>query len=281
MPHFKLTLAYDGTTLVGWQRQASGDSVQALLEDALAHLEAAPVTVHGAGRTDAGVHALGQVASVTLQRPIDAATVYRAVNARLPPAVRVLQVETAPPEFHARFHARAKVYRYRVWNGWVQHPFERAYAWHIPGPRLDVEAMRDAATRLEGTHDFQAFQGAGAQTHTSVRRLFTSRILTEPGEDAGLDAGLTLPGAFMRQTLLADASPTEPGRLIVYDVCGEGFLRYMVRTIVGTLVEIGHGRMSAEQMLAALASRSRAAAGPTAPPHGLFLVRVAYETPDL
>ena len=280
MPHFKLTLAYDGTSLVGWQRQAAGDSVQALLEDSLAHLEEAPVTVHGAGRTDAGVHALAQVASVTLQRPVDARTVFRAVNARLPECVRVLQVEDAPPSFHARFSAAAKVYRYRLWNGWVLNPFDRAYAWHIPGPALDVDAMREAAGLLEGTHDFQAFQGAGAQTHTSVRRLFSSRVTAE-ADRAPSDRDLTLTAVLAQATFGREADPVPDGRLIVYDVCGDGFLRYMVRSIVGTLVEIGHGRMTPASMLEALASRSRAAAGPTAPARGLFLARVLYERPDL
>lgn len=280
MPHFKLTVAYDGTALVGWQRQAAGDSVQALLEDSLAHLEEAPVTVHGAGRTDAGVHALGQVASVTLHRPVDARTVFRAVNARLPESVRVLRVDDAAPGFHARFDARAKVYRYRLWNGWAMHPFERRYAWHIPAPALDVEAMSAAARLLEGTHDFQSFQGTGAQTHTTVRRLFSSRVVTANAE-AATGADLTVAGVLGQSTFGSDREAAADGRLIVYDVCGEGFLRHMVRAIVGTLVEVGHGRMTAAQIREVLASRSRAKAGPTAPAQGLFLVRVVYETPDL
>jgi len=176
VPHLKLTLAYDGTGLVGWQRQASGTSVQGLLEEALAHLEGGPVVVSGAGRTDAGVHALGQVASVSLSRPIAPLAVLRAVNVRLPPAVRVVDVQEVGPDFHARFRATAKRYRYRIWNGPVVSPFERAYVWHVPWPVLDVEAMRAGAARLVGTHDFAAFQGAGGDVETSVRTLWSSAV---------------------------------------------------------------------------------------------------------
>jgi tRNA pseudouridine38-40 synthase len=224
------------------------------------------------------VHALGQVASVTLKRPVDARTVFRAVNARLPESVRVLRVEDAPPAFHARFDARAKVYRYRLWNGWALNPFERLYAWHIPAPALDVDAMSAAARLLEGTHDFQAFQGTGAQTHTTVRRLFSSRIAAAGTADL---QAVTVAGVLGRSTFGSDREPPADGRLIVYDVCGEGFLRHMVRAIVGTLVEVGHGRLAVAQVSEVVASRSRAMAGPTAPAQGLFLARVVYETPDL
>ncbi|HKT81925.1 MAG TPA: tRNA pseudouridine synthase A, partial [Vicinamibacterales bacterium] len=133
MPTFKLTIAYDGAGLVGWQRQAVGDSVQGLIERACRELDGRAVTVTGAGRTDAGVHALGQVASVTLTRTIDARALVAALNARLPATVRVIAAEAVADTFHARFHARSKTYRYRVWNAEVLSPFERAYAWHVPG----------------------------------------------------------------------------------------------------------------------------------------------------
>src|SRR5215831_649629 len=245
-PNFKLTLAYDGTEFVGWQRQASGTSIQELLEQTFARLEGQPVTVSGAGRTDAGVHACGQVAHVFLQRDIDAATIVRALNHHLPPAVRVLDATEMPSSFHARFDARAKRYRYRIWNQPVLNPFERLYTWHIPGPRLDVEAMAAAAAVLEGTHDFAAFQTAGAETHTSERVLFLSRITAE-----------------------------RP--LITYDVRGNGFLRHMVRSIVGSLVEVGRGRFRPEWMTELLLSRDRSRGGRTAPAAGLFLVGVEYD----
>jgi tRNA pseudouridine38-40 synthase len=244
MRNLKITLAYDGTRLVGWQRQAEGDSVQGLLEDALARFEGAPVTVHGAGRTDAGVHALGQVGSVQLTCGHDAATLRRALNAQLPEDVRVLAVEDVSPEFHARFTARSKTYRYQIRHGTIADPFERAYVWHMP-ETLRVDAMRAAAGVLIGTHDFAAFQSTGSPTHNSVRTV--------------------------TQSTLTDVD----GRM-VYEVSGDGFLRHMVRAIVGTLVEIGRGFREPESIAALVRGSARADAGPTAPPQGLFLVRVDY-----
>jgi len=243
---FKLTVAYDGTGLVGWQRQAAGTSVQALLEDAFAELDGRAVIVTGAGRTDAGVHALGQVASVTLARDIDPPTLMRAINIRLPQAVRIVSAADAPPSFHARFDARRKSYRYRIWNAEVMNPFERAYAWHVPAPALDVGAMREAARHLEGVHDFTTFQGAGSDVQTSQRTILQSSI------DAVHE-------------------------LITYDVTGDGFLRHMVRNIVGTLVEVGRGRQRPEWVRDLLLAHDRHAAGRTAPPEGLFLLRVDYD----
>jgi len=245
MPTFKLTVAYDGTGLVGWQRQARGTSVQGLLEESLGKLDGRSVGVVGAGRTDAGVHALGQVASATLERAIDGPALIRAVNARLPGAVRVLEAIEVDPAFCARFDARAKTYRYRVVNAEVMSPFERTRAWHVPAPRLDVEAMEAAAAAVEGRHDFAAFQTLGAPMRTTERTVFSSRIHDLP-------------------------------ELITYEIRGDGFLRHMVRAIVGTLVEIGRGKQRPEWMAEVIASRSRGRAGPTAPPEGLFLVGVEY-----
>src|SRR5438105_3249849 len=144
MPAFKIVLSYDGTDYVGWQRQAEGVSVQGLVEAALRELDERDVPVTGAGRTDAGVHALGQVAGFSLQRAISAGTVRRALNARLPASIRVVEAEDAAPAFHARFDARSKTYRYRIWNGDIISPFEHRYAWHVPGA-LDIAAMAAAA----------------------------------------------------------------------------------------------------------------------------------------
>ena len=149
MRTLKLTLAYDGTRFVGWQRQAEGESIQGLLEDALSRFEGAPVIVHGAGRTDAGVHALGQVASVCLASGHDTGALARGLNAQLPGDVRVMRVEEVAADFHARFSARSKTYRYVICNTPVVSPFERSYVWHLPDP-LDLEAMRAAAVRLVG-----------------------------------------------------------------------------------------------------------------------------------
>ncbi len=266
MPHFKLTLSYDGTAFVGWQRQASGVSIQGLMEDALAEFDGRLVAVAGAGRTDAGVHALGQVASLALARETDGATLVRAVNARLPPAVRVLDAVAVPAGFHARFASTAKIYRYRIWNAGVLSPFERPFVWHLPSP-LDVDAMAAAAVRLEGTHDFSAFQSTGAEVCSTERTVYSSRVTR--GDELWTDIGRSRQG---RAT---------PSPLIVYEVCGNGFLRHMVRSIVGTLVDAGRGRRSPESVTDVIASRSRAQAGETAPASGLFLVSVSYEQPDL
>jgi len=252
MTTFKITVAYDGTGFVGWQRQANGVSIQALIEDALRELDGRDVTVSGAGRTDAGVHAFGQVAAFTIARDLGPDAVVRALNAHLPQAVRVIGAEEAPPGFHPRFGARAKTYRYRLWNDEVMSPFDRAYAWHVPGP-LDVAAMGAAARRLEGRHDFAAFQATGSSVVTTEREILESVFRTphlEPG--------------------------TSNPALLCYEITGTGFLRHMVRIIVGSLVEIGRGRQPVEWIGGAFAGRERAGAGPTAPPHGLFLVRVDY-----
>jgi tRNA pseudouridine38-40 synthase len=253
LPTFKITLAYDGASFVGWQRQAEGVSIQGLIEDALRDLDARDVAVAGAGRTDAGVHALGQVASFALERSIDPATVARSLNAKLPAAVRVIGAERAAADFHARFDATAKTYCYRIWIGAALSPFERAYAWHLPGP-LDLDAMTAAARLVEGTHDFASFQAAGSDAKTSVRTVLESKLAT--AEDT-----LRVPRG---------------GELLTYTITGDGFLRHMVRAIAGSLVDVGRGRQRPEWIAEVMASRDRTRAGRTAPAHGLFLVSVEY-----
>ncbi len=260
----KLTISYDGTRFVGWQRQAAGESIQGLLEDALARFEGAPVTVHGAGRTDAGVHALGQVASVQLTCAHPADALLRGLNASLPPEIRVTRVEDAAPDFQARFSARSKTYRYVIRNAPIVSPFERAYVWHVPEP-LDVDAMREEAAALVGTHDFAAFASAGGETKDTTRTIIRSEVLMF---DPNLEPRTPNP-----------QPPTtnhQPG-LLAYEVTGTGFLRHMVRALVGTLVEVGRGWRPAASMSSIVAGRERADAGATAPPHGLFLVRVDYD----
>ena len=247
---FKLTLSYDGTEFSGFQRQANARSVQAELEAALLPIEGRSVTVAGAGRTDAGVHALGQVASFKLTNPISADDLVQAMNTRLPPDVRVLKAEEAAAGFHARFSARLKVYRYRVSNTRVMSPFQRRYAWHI-SRNLDLEAMTAASHQLLGQHDFSCFQAKSESRRGSTRTITRSEWTAEPAPDGG--------------------------RLLIYEIAGTGFLKYMVRNVIGTLIEVGDGRRSPASIRDLLASRDRAAAGPTAPPSGLYLVRVDYD----
>jgi len=263
MPTFKITLAYDGTDFVGWQRQAAGVSIQGLLEEALRELDQRDVTVTGAGRTDAGVHALGQVAAFSIGRALAADAVVRALNARLPEAVRVLSAEEVPPSFHPQFGARAKTYRYRIWNGDVSSPFERRYAWHVPGA-LDLDAMQAAARILEGVHDFAAFQSTGGETKTTEREILSSRIA-----DGGWRIDWSIESA-------ESAIRNPQSELLAYQIVGTGFLRHMVRAIAGSLVEVGRGRRPPEWLADVLASRDRGIAGPTAPAEGLFLVSVTY-----
>jgi len=243
----KLVLQYDGSDYVGWQRQAEGASIQGALEDALRPIEADRVTVHGAGRTDAGVHATGQVASFRLSASIDAVTLARALNAVLPLDIRVAKAEVMPDDFHARFSATGKIYDYQIVNAPFVSPFLRRYVWHVI-PRLDIDAMREAARAIAGEHDFAAFQATGTDVHTSVRTV--RRIEWRGGSD--------------------------PGDPLTMQIEGDGFLRHMVRSIAGTLAEIGLGRWRAEEMAAILASKDRARAGTTAPPSGLILREVLY-----
>jgi tRNA pseudouridine38-40 synthase len=270
MRTLKITLAYDGTRFVGWQRQAEGESIQGLLEDALTRFEGAPVTVHGAGRTDAGVHALGQVASVSVSFAHSVDTLVRALNAQLPGDIRVLEVADAPADFHARFSARSKTYRYQLRAGCVGDPFTRAFTWQMP-ETLDVDAMSTAAGLLIGTHDFAAFQSVGTETSSTVRTIVHSELSAggaDPSASANAAADSPKRGALTRP---------DPRSSLVYQVTGDGFLRHMVRTIVGTLVEIGRGWRPVESMAQLLVGGTRAQAGATAPAHGLFLIRVDYD----
>jgi tRNA pseudouridine38-40 synthase len=249
----KLTIAYDGTNFAGWQRQATERTVQAVIEDALVPFEGERVVITGAGRTDAGVHAAGQVASLRMQSGIDTVDLQRALNATLPDDIRILDVEEAPPAFNARFDARRKTYHYLLWSGSVMPPSLRYHAWHVAQP-LAFDVMNAAANVLLGTHDFAAFQAAGSDVQTTARALVVSRIVR-------LSPGPTIP--------MGDG-------LLCYEVTGSGFLRHMVRNIVGTLVDVGRGRLAPEEMRTILISRDRGRASATAPAHGLILWAVEY-----
>ena len=286
MRTFKLTVAYDGTAYVGWQRQAAGTSIQGCLEAALRDLAGTAVAVVGAGRTDAGVHALGQVAGVRLDVRLDPGALGRAANARLPPDIRVVDSAAAPDGFHARFDAVAKSYRYRLLHGPVMSPFLRRYAWHVR-ERLDAGAMAEAGRVLLGEHDFAAFQSAGGAVRTTVRTLFDLTVRRAPGGVWTDGAAWTDGGASTDGAAWTDGGASTDGatwsddaavgaEMTVIDVRGSGFLRHMVRTIVGTLVEVGRGRRGPADVEQVLQSADRRAAGPTAPARGLFLTGVGY-----
>jgi tRNA pseudouridine38-40 synthase len=245
MRTLKLTLAYDGTDYAGWQRQQNALAVQQVVEEAFAHFtDGEPPTVAGAGRTDAGVHARGQVASVIVDfdHPVDAVT--RGLNVRLPDAIRVLETVDAPLGFHARFHATGKTYAYRITRTPVLSPFDRHYAWHVPW-RLDVDAMRAAAEAFVGRHDFASFQASGTLITDTVRTVERCDLAVS-GDD------------------------------LVITVTADGFLRHMVRTMVGTLVDVGSRHRAPETMPDVLAAARRDAAGRTAPAQGLTLIAVRY-----
>jgi len=245
VPVVKLVLEYDGTRYVGWQVQPNGPSVQAEVERALHTLRKAPVRVTGAGRTDAGVHALGQVASFPEERPLPLGAYLKGMNALLPEDVAVRAASLEPDGFDARRDALGKRYRYRIQNLETRAPLGRGTAWQI-FRRLDVEAMRAAARPLVGRHDFAAFRAADCESHHAVRDLSRLEVL---GESRG------------EIQVVAQAT---------------AFVKHMVRNLVGTLVEVGLGGERPEWVAEVLASRDRARAGPTAPPHGLCLEEVFY-----
>ena len=256
MSRLLLRVAYDGTGYAGWQRQENGPSVQGALEHALEPLAGAPVVVHGAGRTDAGVHAEAQAAHVDLPAGVTADVALRAANARLPPEIRVRSAEVVPDTVHARYSAVSKTYRYAWLVSPVGHPL-LARTTCLVAPRLDLRAMGVAAGRLAGTHDFAAFQSAGSDVSRTVRTL--------TGVDLSVRTGDDLPVALQAGE-----------RIVELEMTGDGFLRHMVRAIAGTLLDVAYGRRSADDLARLLAGAPRSEAGPNAPAHGLTLVRVRY-----
>ena len=241
----RFTVAYEGTRYVGWQRQAEGETVQGVLEAAFAALASAPVVVHGAGRTDAGVHARGQVAHVRAALPVPVDRLPYALNAHLPPDIVVLEAREADEGFHARFSALGKRYGYTLRVHPFPHPLDRDFVWRVDPP-LDVAAMQAAAAQLVGCHDFTSF-ATHADDGPDDRVRTLTRLDVRPFGD------------YLE--ILAEA---------------DGFLRNMVRSLVGTLVEVGRGRLAATEVLAILAARDRRRAPATAPAHGLCLLEGRY-----
>jgi tRNA pseudouridine38-40 synthase len=247
MRRLRITVAYDGTNYHGWQVQPDLATIQGALQSVLAEIEGAPVQVHGSGRTDAGVHARAQVAAFDLANPIPCENLCRAMNRLLPRDIRVLRVEDAAPDFHPRYQAVAKTYQYRILRADVCPPFERFYVHHHPYP-LDEARMLELAPLLEGEHDFSAFAAADETDHqgrSKVREIFSSQITRESAH-------------------------------LIYQVRGSGFLKHMVRNIVGVLLEAGKGNLTAADLQVRLTPGCRLPVGPTAPARGLFLVSVEY-----
>jgi tRNA pseudouridine38-40 synthase len=243
----RITLSYDGTDFHGWQAQPGFSTIQGSLEAVLAGIEGAPVQVAGSGRTDAGVHALAQVAAFSISNPIPLENLCKAMNRLLPRDIRVLHAESAPEGFHPRYAAVAKTYEYRLLRAAICPPFERRYVYHHPYP-LDEERMVESAGLLEGEHDFSAFATSDARDALQpckVRRIFAS-------------------------------AAARRGDLLVYKVRGSGFLKHMVRNVVGLLLEIGKGNLTREDLLARLRPGCGIPPGPTAPARGLFLTSVEY-----
>jgi len=281
---WKLTLAYDGTDFSGWQIQPGEPTVQGELQGALRRVTGEAPLPQGSGRTDAGVHALGQVASFELEANIPPENLKRALNRTLPAAIRVIEAKTMPSAFHARHSAMSKTYEYRVFRGAVCPPFLVRYVYACAWP-MDVEALERSARMFEGQHDFLSFAATDPDLATREASLDTESGQYPEGtaalalERAALDP-IAKQGAI--RTIYSstwESRRSENGDLLVYRVQGNGFLHHMVRNLVGTMLDVGRGYMDIERIPAILASRVRAAAGPTAPARGLFLHSVEYDEP--
>jgi tRNA pseudouridine38-40 synthase len=316
MSHWKLILAYDGTPFHGWQIQPGQPTVQGLLSDAIHRIVGERVLPQGSGRTDAGVHALAQVASFTLQAPIPAANFHNALNRCLPPSVRVLSAEAVPPDFHARHSALRKTYEYRIfplkpspdrvphdllveseantrrsWGGSLRSadtaicpPILAPYVWPCPWP-LDLCALNHAAAQVLGTHDFTSFAASDPDlTARKASEVIGKNIKSELklvsyiDEKNVINSPIDSPKSALRT--ISQSRWHADGSLFVYRVTANGFLHHMVRNLVGTFVQCGAHRLSPDSIPALLAARNRSAAGPTAPAAGLFLVSVEYPFTD-
>jgi tRNA pseudouridine38-40 synthase len=242
--NLKLTIAYDGAHYRGWQIQPEGKTIQGVLEEKLGLITGEAVRLHAAGRTDAGVHALAQVANVTIQHHIPVLSLQKALNSMLPGDIAINDIQEVESDFQARYGAKIKTYVYRILQQPYPSPFERWYAWHIPR-LLNLENMRRSAEHLLGSHNFASFQGSGCCAKNLVKTIHVIDF-------------------------------QQDNHILSIKIQGDGFLRHMVRNIVGTLVETGRGKLSPDDVKTILAARDRTQAGPTAPPQGLYLAKVEY-----
>jgi tRNA pseudouridine38-40 synthase len=242
--HLKLTIEYNGTNYCGWQLQNHRPTIQGTLEEALFRLLGEPIRLRAAGRTDAGVHALAQVACVYVSKAVDLHALQKGLNALTPPDIVVRRVEPVPEDFNPRRDARSRVYLYRIWNYPWPSAFCGPYSWHIAFP-LNLTAMEKATAHLVGSHDFSSFQATGSDARHPVRTV--------------------LENSWRRED-----------EFLLYTIEAQAFLRHMVRNLVGTLVEVGRGAMSEARFLEVFHAHDRTLAGPNAPAQGLFLVEVKY-----
>jgi len=267
MSHWKLTIAYDGSPYHGWQVQPGLPTVQGILAEAIRHITGETVLPQGSGRTDAGVHALGQIASFSLESPIPGPNLQRALNNLLPPSIRILTAEAVSAEFHARHSASRKTYEYRISTHAICPPTLAPFTWNYTWP-LDRERMHQAAQHVVGTHDFTSF--AAASPDLATRKAGETEVEVDAPEMQEQSAV---------RTIFSSGWWRQEEHLLIYRVTGSGFLHHMVRNLVGTFVDAGRGRTSPDALPGILAARSRSAAGPTAPPQGLFLLEVDYSFP--
>ncbi len=243
--NLKLTIEYDGTAYHGWQRQKNARTIQETIESAIAVMVKEPVRLTGSGRTDAGVHALGQVANFHCRLEIPPKAFVAGLNSLLPDDIVIRSCEAVDNRFHSQYDARLKTYRYRILNRPIPSAIGRQYAWFIPRP-LNISAMQKAVGYLVGTHDFTSFEASGSVRSHPTRTVHDARIFSQP-ED-----------------------------IICFEITANGFLRFMVRNIIGTLADVGIDKITPESFKQILSSKNRDLAGATAPPQGLFLVRVIY-----
>lgn len=245
MKTIKMVIAYDGGNYNGWQLQKAEPTIQGVIEEALGKILNQQTRVVGSGRTDTGVHALNQVAHFITGSVMNLASLHRGLNSLLPPDVVIKEMTEVREDFHARYSAKSRIYQYLIWNSSIRSPFYQRFSWQVV-QQLDMDAMRQAARYLIGSHDFSSFQGTGSVCRSPVREVVTFTI-----------RGRT-------------------GKWIIVTVEANSFLRHMVRNIVGTLIDVGKGTMSAEEFRIVLEARDRSRAGVTAPPQGLFLKEVKY-----
>jgi tRNA pseudouridine38-40 synthase len=252
MRYFKLTIAYDGTDFHGWQVQSNKPTIQGEIVNVLRRITQENVQLHGAGRTDAGVHALGQVGSFRTQSALSSGEFQRALNALLPPTIRIVAAEEVGPDFNARWSARGKIYRYRLYRGKVVPPMLWRYVLHYPFP-LDEDAMRNAAVRFVGMHDFASFAASTGSEEDDKER------------------------STNREVFSTELTRSQDGEELVFTVRGRSFLRYMVRKMVGTLLDVGRGKLQPEDVDRLYELRDRSKSGPTVPPQGLCMVSVEHD----